>query len=105
MCFVLGLFFGTLASSSAPLLSSKSANLMFKLAFGMFKIDLSSKINSLRGRTSLAAVDNAMYSASVVLRAISVCSLLKYVIGQPAYLIMHPVLDLTEFSSSHVSLE
>ena len=60
MCFVLGLFFGTLASSSAPLLSSKSVHLMFSSAFGIFRMDLSSKISSHRGRTSLAAVDNAM---------------------------------------------
>ena len=100
ICFVFGLFFGTLASSSAPLLSSKSVHLMFSFAFGIFRIDFS----SLCGRTSLAAVDKAMHSASVVLSTIYVCILLKYAIGQLAYLIMHPVLDLTEFSSSHVSL-
>ena len=60
---------------------------------------------SLSGRTSLAAVDKAMYPASVALSAISVCRRLKYVIGHLAYLITQPVLDFAEFSSSQVSFE
>ena len=86
MCLVLGLFLGTLANSSAPLLSSKSVHLICNFASVMFKICLISEINSLKGNTSLAAVDSAMYSASVVDRAISVCRRLNHVIGQPAYL-------------------
>ena len=72
MCFVLGLFSGTLANSSATILSSNSVQLMFNSACGVSIISLISKINSLNGRTSLVAVDKAIYSASVVLRAISV---------------------------------
>ena len=78
---------------------------MFNSASGMLSIDFKSIMSSLNGRTSLAAVDRAIYSASVVLRAISVCRWLKYIMEHPAYLITQPVLDLTEFSSSHVSLE
>ena len=72
MCFVLGLFIGTLANFSAPLLSSNRVRLILSLASGIFNIGFSSTTNSLRGRISLAASDYAMYSASVVLRAISV---------------------------------
>ena len=38
------------------------------------------------GISSRHAVDRAMYSASVVERAISVCSLDAQVTGQPAYM-------------------
>ena len=103
MCFVLGLFLGTFANSSAPLLSSKSVHLICNFASGILNIGFISSINSLKGSTSLAAVHGAMYSASVVDREISVCKRLNHVIGQPAYLITHPVLDLTELGSSHVS--
>ena len=77
---------------------------MFNSACGISRISLIYKINSLKGRTSLAAVDKAMYSASVVLRVISVWSLDNQVIGLPPYLMTHPVLDLTELGSSQVSL-
>ena len=59
-----------------------------------------SEINVLMGNTSLAAVDNAMYSASVVLRAISDCNLLNHVMGQLPYMMTQPDLDLTPLGSS-----
>ena len=50
-------------------------------------------INGINSRISL---DKEMYSLSVVLRAISVCSLLPQVIGHPAYIITKPVRDNTD---------
>ena len=104
MCFVLGLFLGTFANSSAPLLSSKSVHLICNFASGIFNLGFISTINSLKGSTSFAAVDSAMYFAYVVDRAISVCKQLNHVIGQPAYLMIHPVLDFTGLGFSHVSV-
>ena len=46
------------------------------------------------GISSRHAVDRAMYSASVVERAVSVCSLDAQVTGQPAYVMAHPEHDL-----------
>ena len=46
------------------------------------------------GISSRHAVDRAMYSASVVEKAVSVCSLDAQVTGQPAYVIAHPERDL-----------
>ena len=40
------------------------------------------------------AVDRAMYSASVVVRAFSVCNLDTQVTGHPAYVMVHPECDL-----------
>ena len=44
--------------------------------------------------SSRHAVDRAMYSASVVERAVSVCSLDAQVTGHPAYVMAHPERDL-----------
>jgi hypothetical protein len=49
----------------------------------------------LRGNSSLVAVDKAIYSLSVVERAISVWSLLHHVTGHPQKYITKPVLDKT----------
>ena len=46
------------------------------------------------GISSQHTVDRAMYSASVVERAVSVCSLDAQVTGQPAYVMAHPDRDL-----------
>ena len=51
------------------------------------------------GISSRHAVDRATYSASVVERAISVCSLDAQVTGQPAYVIAHPECELDVFGS------
>ena len=48
------------------------------------------------GITSHIALDRSMYSLSVVLREISVCSLFPQVIGHPAYIITKPVRDNTD---------
>ena len=77
---------------------------MTSFAFGMSRIVFNSVTISLSGKTSLAAVDSAMYFASVVNNTVSVWRELNHVMGQSAYLITHPVLDLTELGSSQVSL-
>ena len=48
------------------------------------------------GITTRIALDRAMYLLSVVLRAISVCSLLPRVIGHPAYIITKTVRENTD---------
>ena len=103
ICLVRGLFLGTLANFSAPFLSSKSVYLICIFASGISKIDFISRIHSHKSRTSLTTVDNDMYSASIVDKAISVWKWLNHVIGNPAYFITHPILNLTELGSSQVS--
>ena len=75
---------------------------MTSFAFGMSRIVFNSVTISLSGKTSLAAVDSAMYSASVVDNAISVWRRLNHVMRQLAYLMTHLVLDLTELERSQV---
>ena len=48
------------------------------------------------GITSRITLGRAMYSLSVVLRAISVCNLLPQVIGHPEYIMKEPVRDNTD---------
>ena len=57
-------------------------------------------ISPIKGMASLIAVDKAIYSLSVVLRAISVCNLLPQVIGHPANIMMKPVLESTNSGES-----
>ena len=52
-------------------------------------------IIGIRGITCLRAVDNAIYSASTVLKAISICNVLRQNIEQFAYMMTIPVLDKT----------
>ena len=53
-----------------------------------------SSIIVIRDNTCLSAEDNAMYSASAVLRAISVCRELRQNMVQLAYMITIPVRDM-----------
>ena len=80
---------GTLANSSASLLSLKSVKFISNFASGIYQISFISRINSLKGSTSLAAVESAIYSASVVDKAIAVYKRLNHVIGQSVYLIIY----------------
>ena len=64
MYLVLCLFLGTLANSSAPLLSSKGVHFVFNSSAGIFRIFLYSKTKSFKGNTSLAAVDIILYFRS-----------------------------------------
>jgi hypothetical protein len=84
-CLVLGLILGTFAISMAPALSSKTFQCILGVAFstGIFCF-LASSIYHMIGNTSLMACESAMYSASVVDKAISVCILDDQCIGHPA---------------------
>jgi hypothetical protein len=99
MCFVLGLkFVSVVASTIQALLSSYTFEAGIKedvivveciMSFaGTIGIEIKLWVTMSwsirrRGRISLVAVDNAMYSLSVVESAISVCSLLLQYIGHP----------------------
>jgi len=56
------------------------------------------------GNTSLMDCESAMYSASVVDNAISVCIFDVQCMGYPAYVIIYPILDLAEFGLSDAVL-
>ena len=74
-----------------------SCTLQTKFGFEM-RIGNTSFIYSIiviRGNTCLSAEDNAMYSASTVLSAISICRELRQNMGQLAYTITIPVHDMT----------
>jgi hypothetical protein len=73
---------------------------MGALVFGMSFHLLASLANVNIGRISLVAVDKAIYSASVVDKAISVCSFDAHTKGQFANVIMYPVRDLAVVGSS-----
>jgi hypothetical protein len=84
---VLGRIRGAEANSTQPLLSSK----MVECAMVELTINLVAAESSWRrphmGIKSLADCDRAMYSASVVLRAISDCNLEHHRTGQEAKVI------------------
>lgn len=91
MCFVLGRIRGDFANSSAPLLSSNSFEWHLISGIGIDSTLPNSFRSDFIGIRSRKEVDNAMYSASVVDKAISVCILECHNIGHPKYLIMYPV--------------
>ena len=95
MCFVLGVNFELSATMMQLLLSSNNLQWNFSLVLWRGKTSPTSTIKFMRGITSLIAWDRAMYSDSVVLKDISVCSLLHHVREHPAYSITKPVLDRT----------
>eukprot|EP00957_Ditylum_brightwellii_P160044 12183114-Ditylum_brightwellii.AAC.1 len=63
-----------------------SNTLQWTVGVGMYKVKISasSSIRNIKGIASLIAVDRAMYSASAVIKAISVCSLIDQITGHPA---------------------
>jgi hypothetical protein len=84
-CLVLGLILGTFAISIAPTLSSKTLQCILGVAFNTgIPQCLASSINHMIGNTSLMACESAMNSASVVVKAISVCILDDQCMGNPA---------------------
>ncbi len=94
---------GAAIRSTHPLLSSKTVECALTCEIGMLQIWLSS-LNIVRsGMRSLNDCGRVMYSASVVESAISVCSFEDQRIGQDAYVMMYPDLDLTLFESCDVS--
>ena len=102
MCFVLAGGFSDSATAVQLLLSSKTLQNISggtSITSQDFYKSFDSCIN---GMTSLIAVDNAMYSASHVDKAISVCNLLRQNIGTPVHVITKPVRDnaLSAFKGS-----
>ena len=72
MCFVLGVNFRLLAVDIAPLLSSNIRDLTaMDLCLLTLSVVVSLSNILLRGINSLSACDKMMYSASVVLKAVS----------------------------------
>ena len=57
-------------------------------------------INSVKGVTLHIIWFNAIYSASVVLKDISVCNLLNHNTGNPAYVITYPVHGMVFYALS-----
>ena len=83
MCLVLGRYLGLLASSLAPSLSSNIVHLTVDCGFGSCNTGANSSRSSLNGIISRVYCESAMYSASVVLKAISVCNFDFQMTGQP----------------------
>ena len=95
ICVVLGVNFELSATLMQLLLSSNTLQWNYGLGLWRGKTSPTSTIKFMKGITSLIAWDRAMYSDSVVLKYISVCSLLHYVRGHPSFIITNPVLDRT----------
>ena len=100
MCFVLGLIFGKFTISIQPLLSSNIEQCILGVLSSEGIALLNSLNKSSSGITSLSDCESATYSLSVVDSVISVWSLEHYIMGQFAYIMMYPVLDITDDGSS-----
>ena len=100
ICLVRDLIFGTLTRSMHPLLSSKTVQWTVGMVQEKVKTGCNSCRSPIRGMTSRSDCDRAMYSLSVVERAISVCSFDDQMIGQFAQNITYPVRDITDDGSS-----
>ena len=76
MCFILYVIFGNraFASFSAALLSSHTAQTFEILSWSIFNESLNVCRSSHKGKSVLIAEESAMYSASQVESAISVCN-------------------------------
>ena len=96
MCFVLGVNLGEVEIVIKLLLSSQTVHLKTGFLGINPNVPEISFIRPIKGITSLIAVNKAIYSLSVVLRAISVCSLLPQVIGHSENIIRKSVLDSTD---------
>lgn len=77
------------------LLSSNTVECALAAGSEILQIELSSCRMVRIGSRSRREVERAIYSASVVDRAISNCDLEDHRIGQPTYVITYPVLDFT----------
>ncbi len=88
-----------MARSTHPLLSSKIVEwVKVSLTINLVALENFWRIDRM-GIRSLVAWDMAIYSTSVVLRAVSVWSFDDQRTGQEAKVIMYPVLDLTDVGS------
>ena len=83
MCLVWGQYLGLLANYLAPSLSSNMVHLTVDCGVGSLRINNSSSNSSRKGIISRVDWDRAIYSASVVMRAISVYNLIFHILGQP----------------------
>ena len=91
-CFVRGRVRWLVAISMQLLLSSKTLHFICGISELKTKpLSLSSRKRFITAMTSRKAVESAMYSASVVLRAMRLCILEAHIIGHPAYRITYPV--------------
>ena len=85
MCSVRGVNFGLFATVMQLSLSSHTVQQKTGSLVNSPNNPAVSLIRPKNGITSRIALDRAMYSLSVVLREIYVCSLLPQLIGHPAY--------------------
>ena len=99
MCLVRGVNLVDEAIAMHDWLSSWTLQLNVVLEVSSRIVLFNSSIKVISGRTWRSAVDKTIYLASAVLKAISVWSVLFQKIGQFAYVITYPVLDIT-FSAS-----
>ena len=100
MCLVLGRILGSRASSSAPLLSSKTVQCTLGGKSSMRTPCACASMRSpISGITSFRLVERAMYSASVVDMAVMVCILDAHVMGAPAKCTIQPERDLAVIGS------
>ena len=97
MCFILGVNFELSDTLMQLLLSSNTLQWNSGLGLWRGKNSPTSTIKFMKGITSLIAWYRAMYSDSVVLKAIYVCSLLHHVRGHPEYIIKNYVIDRTHY--------
>ena len=106
ICFVLERNFGHFAYSTHPLLSSKTVHLTF--LFFKFSSMSSAKCvssnNLIKVSASLIECESTTWSASVVLRAISVWSMDIQKSGHPMHLNTKPVLDKAKAEYSECNL-
>ena len=100
MCLVLGQILGSLANSSAPLLSSKTVQCILGGKSSMRKPCARASMRSpINGMTSLRPVESVMYSTSLVDMAVIVCILDARVMGAPAKCMSQPDRDLVVIGS------
>ena len=96
MCFVWGVNFGLFETVMQLSLYSQTVQWNTGSLVNSPNNPAVSFIRPKNGITSRISLDRAMYLLSVVLREISVYSLLPQVIGHPEYIITKPVRDNTD---------
>ena len=93
---------GALIKSTQLLLSSKTVEYVVEDPRVVLVVDIMSSSKYLKGSKSLIACDKAIYSASVVLKATSVCSLDAHKKGRLVNRMTYPFLDFTDDGSDEV---
>ncbi len=99
MCLDLGVNLGDIIRVRQAALSSQTVLILVASSQTMPKQVLNSFRTALIGSNSHIALDDAMYSASIVDSAISVCNLLVHSTGVVPKVMTYPVLDLTHEGS------